>query len=88
MTCDSRLLCTFAPPLVHDFCGWVTPAGVTELAIQSEHAISAGAWQVEHRDHFDRMRAAHSRVEQVALITQDKACDELGIENVVVTGSE
>jgi PIN domain nuclease of toxin-antitoxin system len=31
-----------AAPLVHDFCGWVTRAGFTELAIQSEHAITAG----------------------------------------------
>ena len=71
-----------AAPLVQDFSGWVSKAGFAELAIRSEHAITAGAWQVDHRDPFDRMLAAQSRVEQARLITRDAAFENFGVETV------
>lgn len=71
-----------AAPLVHDFSGWVSRAGFGELAIQSAHAITAGAWSVEHRDPFDRMLAAQSRIEHSALITRDRAFENFGIETL------
>lgn len=71
-----------AAPLVNDFSGYVSKAGFSELAIRSEHAIAAGAWQVHHRDPFDRMLAAQSRIEQVRLITRDAAFEEFGVETL------
>lgn len=71
-----------AAPLVQDFSGWVTRAGFNELAIQSEHAVTAGTWSVEHRDPFDRMLAAQSRIEQIALITRDPAFEDFGIDTI------
>ena len=71
-----------AAPLVGDFSGSVSKAGFSELAIRSEHAIMAGSWQVDHRDPFDRMLAAQSRVEQVRLITRDAAFEELGVDTL------
>jgi len=71
-----------AAPLVHDFSGWVSKAGFSELAIHSEHAITAGAWAVEHRDPFDRMLAAQSRIERIALITRDPAFEDFAIETL------
>jgi PIN domain nuclease of toxin-antitoxin system len=71
-----------AAPLIHDFSTWMLKAGFTELPVSSAHALQAGAWNVDHRDPFDRMLAAQSRQEQLRLITRDPAFDDFGIDTV------
>ena len=53
---------------------------VTQLAMTSDHALKAGSWKVEHRDPFDRMLAAQSKLEKLALISCDLAMQQFDIE--------
>lgn len=50
-----------------------------ELAITSAHALLAGAFDVDHRDPFDRMLAAQASIEGAILVTRDAAFDEFPI---------
>ena len=52
---------------------WILKAGFTALNITPDHAQLAGAWDVPHRDPFDRMLAAQSRLENIPLASIDRA---------------
>ena len=52
---------------------WITRAGFKPLAISPEHAQLSGSWDIAHRDPFDRMLAAQAKLEDLALISVDKA---------------
>ncbi|MBT4286708.1 MAG: type II toxin-antitoxin system VapC family toxin [Deltaproteobacteria bacterium] len=52
---------------------WITKAGFKPLVISPEHAQLSGSWDLAHRDPFDRMLAAQSKLEDFALISVDKA---------------
>lgn len=69
-----------ASVLVQDMPGWFTRAGLTELPITVAHAQRAGALPSGHRDPFDRMLAAQSLLEDVALITRDPVFAGLGVQ--------
>jgi PIN domain nuclease of toxin-antitoxin system len=71
-----------AKPLVESYGAWLVRAGFSELRISSAHAIRAGAWEVQHRDPFDRMLAAQSNLEQLKLVTRDDAFEAFGIETI------
>jgi PIN domain nuclease of toxin-antitoxin system len=71
-----------AAPLVQHYGAWLARAGFRELRIGSAHAIRAGAWEVEHRDPFDRMLAAQSDLERVRLVTRDPAFEAFGIDTI------
>lgn len=58
---------------------WVDRAGFAELAVRIAHAQKAGMWPQEHRDPFDRMLAAQSALEDIALVTQDPVFTSFGI---------
>lgn len=45
--------------------------GMTELPVTVAHAVEAGALPGPHRDPFDRMLIAQSRIEQVPVVTID-----------------
>lgn len=53
-------------------------AGYRELAITSAHAVAVGELPALHRDPFDRMLVAQSRVEGFALLTSDERVAEYG----------
>ena len=59
---------------------WIDQAGFTPLPISPEHAQLAGSWKQEHRDPFDRMLAAQSKLEKIALATVDSALRKFEIE--------
>lgn len=59
---------------------WIGNGRLTELPITVAHAALAGSFPVPHRDPFDRMLAAQSRVEQVPLVTADPAFTQFGID--------
>ena len=61
---------------------WVSKAGFQALNVTLEHAQLAGSWNIEHRDPFDRMLAAQSKLEQIPLATTDKALLDFTIEIV------
>jgi len=58
---------------VRDLRGAIQRAGFEALPISLEHAIEAGRLASPHRDPFDRMLAAQSRIEGIPLITDDLA---------------
>lgn len=47
--------------------------GFNHLPVNHRHAVRAGAFEVDHRDPFDRMLAAQSELERCALVTLDPA---------------
>ncbi len=59
---------------------WIIRSGFNPLAIAPEHAQLAGSWDVAHRDPFDRMLAAQSKLEKLPLASIDKAMTLFPIE--------
>jgi PIN domain nuclease of toxin-antitoxin system len=51
----------------------------TELPISSAHALLAGGFKNPHRDPFDRLIAAQSILESVALVSNDAAFDDFPV---------
>jgi len=58
---------------VHGFC---------ELAITVEHGCLAGSMPGIHRDPFDRMLAAQSKIERIPIISIDARLDEVAIARI------
>ena len=58
---------------------WIDRAGFTPLAITPEQAQLAGAWEMAHRDPFDRMLAAQAYLEKTPLATIDQAFNNFPI---------
>jgi PIN domain nuclease of toxin-antitoxin system len=50
---------------------WIIRAGFESMPITAEHAQLAGAWDLSHRDPFDRMLAAQAKLEKMPLATVD-----------------
>jgi PIN domain nuclease of toxin-antitoxin system len=69
-----------AAVLVQDLPGWTARAGFRELPISLAHAQRAGLWPQAHRDPFDRMLAAQSSLEDVALLSSDEALRAFGVQ--------
>lgn len=57
----------------------VAGLGATELPITAAHAVTAGSFEMEHRDPFDRMLAAQAGAEGAVLITRDPAFDSFPV---------
>src|SRR5262245_8690860 len=62
-----------AGPIVSAYPAHLAPLRAEELPIRSVHALRAGAFDVAHRDPFDRMLAAQALVEGTPLVTSDSA---------------
>ncbi len=67
-----------ADKAVKDLRGAIQRAGFLPLAISLEHALEAGQMPAPHRDPFDRILAAQSRLEGIPVITNDRAFVSLG----------
>lgn len=65
--------------LCQDFPGWLAKAGFDALPISIAHAQRAGSWEHAHRDPFDRMLAAQSELEDIPLVTSDRALRTFGV---------
>ena len=59
---------------------WIEKAGFNALSITPEHAQLAGSWDVAHRDPFDRMLAAQSKLEKIPLASTDIVIKTFDIE--------
>jgi len=64
---------------VKDLRGAMQRAGFEPLSISLEHAIEAGRLASAHRDPFDRMLAAQSRLERAPLVTDDPVFRSLSV---------
>lgn len=68
-----------AAPLVQDMAGWIARAGFVELPVTIAHAQRAGSWPQQHRDPFDRMLAAQSVIEELPVLSRDRALAQFGV---------
>ncbi len=68
--------------VAEDIPAWLEKAQFKPLSITVTHAQLAGSWKVRHRDPFDRMLAAQSRLLDIPLITNDKAFALFEIETI------
>jgi len=68
-----------AQALVDGFVSVIRSAGYLPLPISLEHALRAGRLTPEHKDPFDRMIAAQSIHEDLALISNDEQLDVFGV---------
>lgn len=72
----------FAESLRPDLSAWIVQADLLPMVLGFEHAELAGRWTASHKDPFDRMLAAQSRIEGAPLVTSDRAFSEFDIETV------
>ena len=56
--------------------------GFVALAISIENAIRAGGLDSPHKDPFDRMLIAQAQIEDVAVISKDKAFDDFAVRRI------
>jgi PIN domain nuclease of toxin-antitoxin system len=56
--------------------------GFVALAISIEHAIRAGGLDSPHKDPFDRMLIAQAQIEDVSVISKDKAFDDFAVRRI------
>lgn len=69
-----------AQRVVSDYTGALQGLQATELVLTSAHALRAGAYPQLHRDPFDRMLAAQSALEKVALVSCNPLMSQFDIE--------
>ncbi|MCA2374050.1 type II toxin-antitoxin system VapC family toxin [Agrobacterium genomosp. 3 str. CIP 111-78] len=65
--------------ILPDFAGVVRQEGFLELPINSAHMVRSAMLPGDHRDPFDRILAAQSILENMALISIDEKIPSLGI---------
>jgi PIN domain nuclease of toxin-antitoxin system len=56
--------------------------GFVALAISIEHALRAGGLESPHKDPFDRMLIAQAQIEDVSVISKDKAFDNFAVRRI------
>jgi PIN domain nuclease of toxin-antitoxin system len=50
------------------------------LPVSLEHALRAGSLEGAHRDPFDRILIAQSRVEELPIVTRDPVFRDYGVD--------
>lgn len=53
-----------------------------ELPVSATHAIKAGLLEGSHKDPFDRVLVAQAQVENVRIVSNDKAFDRFAVRRV------
>lgn len=69
-----------AAQVVAEYAGALQGLRATSLEIAARHALTAGQWNVSHRDPFDRVLAAQSRLEKLPLVSCDPAMEQFDID--------
>lgn len=72
-----------AEVLVAQYTSSVDELGADELPIDATHALRAGGLRWSHRDPFDRMLVAQAMIENMSLVSRDRAIGELAGLSVV-----
>ena len=68
--------------LAQTFGAAIASQGFIELAITVQHACLAGSIAAAHRDPFDRMLAAQSKMEDMPVISIDRLLDQFAITRI------
>jgi PIN domain nuclease of toxin-antitoxin system len=69
-----------ASPIVEGLDEFILASGLRPLPITIGHGRLAGLLAGDHRDPFDRMLAAQARIEEVPLVTVDRAFARFGVD--------
>lgn len=69
--------------LVEGWAARLSDIGAVELAVRSEHALHAGSMTWEHRDPFDRVLVAQATIDNLSLVTVDRALTGLPAPKIV-----
>ncbi|MBW8320251.1 MAG: type II toxin-antitoxin system VapC family toxin [Rhizobium sp.] len=72
----------FAREIVESFDAALDDAGFQRLDITPSHALLAGQMPGNHKDPFDRLLAAQSKLESLTLVTADQAFDGFDIKRL------
>jgi len=59
---------------------WIIRADFESMPVTAEHAQLAGAWNISHRDPFDRMLAAQAKLKKIPLATVDILLKDFPVE--------
>ena len=65
--------------LARDFEATILAYGFAPLSVTVAHARLAGSLDIPHRDPFDRLLIAQARIEQLALVSNEKVFDAFGV---------
>lgn len=68
-----------ARAVVNDFDGVVRQLGATVLPITHSHALLAGGYRQSHRDPFDRILVAQAQIEDLSLVSKDRALRDFDV---------
>ena len=68
-----------ARPLANDFGGFALREGFLHLALEHQHARLGGMLPIPHKDPFDRMLIAQAQLENLTLVSNEKAFDTFGV---------
>lgn len=71
-----------AGDLVNHWDRIMAPPGYTPLPITIAHAARAGGLRFSHGDPFDRLLIAQAQLERLALVSNEKLFDGLGVERI------
>lgn len=66
--------------IVADLASIIRKLQATELPIDQAHALKAGGYPQPHSDPFDRMLAAQAELEGLAVVSNDHALRQFGVE--------
>lgn len=69
-----------AASVAKDVPAWIIKAGFEPLPVTPVHAQLAGAWDLAHRDPFDRMLAAQAKLEKMPLASVDPSLGDFPIK--------
>lgn len=72
----------FAREIIENFDAVLDDAGFQRLDINHSHALLAGQMPGNHKDPFDRLLAAQSKLESLTLVTADAAFDGFDIKRL------
>ena len=65
--------------LARNFEATIIAFGFAPLSITLTHASLAGSLEIPHKDPFDRLLIAQARIEQLTLVSNEKAFDAFGV---------
>ncbi len=72
----------FARKLATDFLPQIEEEGFQELVLNCTHARVAGNLPQHHKDPWDRLLIAQAQVEQLRLVSGDRAFDRYGVSRL------
>jgi PIN domain nuclease of toxin-antitoxin system len=71
-----------AESLIENFANNIRARGFVFIALTVEHSFLAGSFTMTHKDPFDRLIAAQSKLEEMLLLSNDSAFDQFPVQRI------